>query len=83
VVQVELDDADPEVVGTLFEDTRDHRRYPGEGSFDLTGFVEVVRGTGFTGPWGVEILSDAHRALPLDVGLARARDAALAVLRRA
>lgn len=83
VVQVELDDADPEVVGTLFEDTRDHRRYPGEGSFDLAGFVEVVRGTGFTGPWGVEILSDAHRALPLDVGLARARDAALAVLRRA
>jgi len=80
VVCVELDDADPEVVGTLFEDTRDRRRYPGEGSFDLRGFVEVVRGTGFTGPWGVEVLSAEHRSLPLDVGLARARDSALTVL---
>jgi len=80
VVCVELDDADADVVGTLFEDTRDRRRYPGEGSFDLRSFVEVVRGTGFTGPWGVEILSAEHRSLPLDVGLARARDSALSVL---
>lgn len=82
VVGVELDDADADVVGTLFEDTRDHRRYCGEGAFDLPGLVRVLRDTGFDGPWGVEALSAEHRATPLGQGLARARDAALAVLTR-
>lgn len=82
VVGVELDDADAEVVGTLFEDTRDHRRYCGEGAFDLPGLVRVLREAGFDGPWGVEALSAEHRATPLAEGLARARDAALTVLTR-
>jgi sugar phosphate isomerase/epimerase len=80
VVSVELDDADPEPVGTLFEDTRDRRRYPGEGSFDLRGLVDVLRTIGFDGPWGVEMLSDEHRGLALPEGLRRARDGALQVL---
>ena len=80
VVSVELDDADAETVGSLFDDTRDRRRYPGEGSFDMRGFIEVLRTAGFTGPWGVEMLSDTHRALPLTEGLRRARDSALAIL---
>ena len=80
VVSVELDDADEVPVGSLFEDTRDRRRYPGEGTFDIRGFIEVLRTAGFAGPWGVEMLSDAHRALPLAEGLRRARDAALKVL---
>ncbi len=80
VLGVELDDAEAVPVGTLFEDTRDRRRYPGEGSFDLVGLVRVLRGAGFDGPWGVEALSDAHRALPLVEALDRARDAALGVL---
>jgi len=82
VVGVELDDADPDVVGTLFEDTRDHRRYCGEGAFDLPGLVRVLRGAGYDGPWGVEALSSEHRETPLGPGLARARDAALTVLSR-
>lgn len=80
VFAVELDDADPDVVGTLFEDTRDHRRYCGEGTFDLPGLVRVLRGARFDGPWGVEALSAEHRAQPLADGLARAREAALTVL---
>jgi sugar phosphate isomerase/epimerase len=80
VVSVELDDADQVPVGSLFEDTRDRRRYPGEGTFDLRGFIDVLRRAGFAGPWGVEMLSDAHRALPLAESLRRARDAALNVL---
>ena len=80
VVSVELDDADPEPVGTLFDDTRDRRRYPGEGGFDLRGFVDALRTAGFAGPWGVEMLSESHRALPLTEGLRRAHDSALAVL---
>jgi sugar phosphate isomerase/epimerase len=80
VVSVELDDADQVPIGSLFEDTRDRRRYPGEGTFDLRGFVDVLRTAGFAGPWGVEMLSDAHRALPLAESLRRARDSALKVL---
>src|SRR3954451_20031307 len=61
IVGVELNDADREVVGTLFEDTVDRRRYCGEGAFDLAGIVTALRAAGWTGPWGVEILSTEHR----------------------
>jgi len=33
------------------------RRLPGDGNFDIAGFVAAVRATGFQGPWGVELLS--------------------------
>ncbi|MFJ1747442.1 sugar phosphate isomerase/epimerase family protein [Streptomyces sp. NPDC088116] len=65
IVGVELNDADSEVVGTLFEDTVRRRRLCGEGSFDLPGIVTALRTAGWRGPWGVEILSDTHRALPV------------------
>ena len=35
------------------------RRLPGNGDFDIAGFVAAVRTTGFRGPWGVELLSAA------------------------
>ncbi|WP_030622067.1 sugar phosphate isomerase/epimerase family protein [Streptomyces sclerotialus] len=65
IVGVELSDADSEVVGTLVEDTVRHRRLCGEGSFALPDLVTALRTAGWNGPWGVEILSDAHRALPV------------------
>jgi sugar phosphate isomerase/epimerase len=77
---VELDDAAPDVVGTLFEDTVDNRLLCGEGSFDLTGLVAVLRDLGFDGPWGVEILSTSYRALPVAHALKLAADTALTVL---
>ncbi|MFB9376691.1 sugar phosphate isomerase/epimerase family protein [Kineococcus gynurae] len=77
IAQVELDDADADPVGTLFEDTRDRRRYCGEGVQDVTGFIRTLTDLGYTGPWGVEILSDEHRALDLATGLDRARRSAL------
>jgi sugar phosphate isomerase/epimerase len=63
IVGVELNDANSEVVGTLFEDTVDRRRYCGEGSFDLAGIITALRTAGWSGPWGVEILSTEHRRL--------------------
>jgi sugar phosphate isomerase/epimerase len=69
-------DADPQVVGTLFEDTVHRRRYCGEGSFDLKGIVNALRAAGWTGPWGVEILSAEHRALPVRTALQKAADSA-------
>jgi sugar phosphate isomerase/epimerase len=76
IIGVELNDADPQVVGTLFEDTVHRRRYCGQGSFDLAGIITALRAVGWTGPWGVEILSDEHRALPLREALIRAATSA-------
>lgn len=76
IVGVELNDADPEVVGTLYEDTVNRRRYCGEGSFDLPGIVAALRTAGWSGPWGVEILSEEHRSLPVRDALARAAEGA-------
>jgi sugar phosphate isomerase/epimerase len=59
-------------VGSLYEDTVHRRRYCGEGSFDLPGIITALRAAGWTGPWGVEILSAEHRALPVRDALARA-----------
>jgi sugar phosphate isomerase/epimerase len=76
IIGVELNDADPQVVGTLFQDTVHRRRYCGEGSFDLTGIITALRTAGWTGPWGVEILSEEHRSLPVREALSRAADSA-------
>jgi sugar phosphate isomerase/epimerase len=76
IIGVELNDADPEVVGTLFEDTVHRRRYCGEGSFDLKGIINALRAAGWTGPWGVEILSAEHRALPVREALQKAAGSA-------
>ncbi len=83
IVGVELNDADAQVVGTLFEDTVHRRRYCGEGSFDLTGMIAALRTAGWTGPWGVEILSEEHRALPVEQALRRAAASAHNVLEQA
>lgn len=80
VFGVELSDAEDEVIGTLFEDTRDNRRLIGEGAQDVVGFIRAMRELGFNGPWGVEILSNAHRRLPLIEALTVARDSALRTL---
>lgn len=77
---VELDDAASTLRGTLFEDTVNNRLLCGEGCFDLRGLVAVLRGRGFDGPWGVEILSSSFRQLPVGQAVKRAAESALAVL---
>jgi sugar phosphate isomerase/epimerase len=79
---VELDDALGPVPhpDELFADTADRRLLPGEGDFDLIGFVRLMIEFGFSGPWGVEIISEQHRALPVDVALTSAITATRTVL---
>ena len=72
IIGVELNDADEQVIGTLFADTVHRRRYCGEGVFDLSGMINALRAAGWNGPWGVEILSDEHRSLSLEKALHRA-----------
>ena len=61
--------------------TTEHRRFCGEGDFDLVGFVAAVRASGYDGPYGIEVLSLANRTLPLDEVVQRAYDTTLAQLR--
>jgi sugar phosphate isomerase/epimerase len=75
---VELNDADEEIRGSLFEDTRDNRRLCGQGDQDVTGFIDALKSLGFSGPWGVEILSKEHRALPVQDALRAAYATTLA-----
>jgi sugar phosphate isomerase/epimerase len=80
IIGVEISDADSVVVGTLFEDTRDRRRLCGQGSFDLEGFITALRSVGWAGPWGVEILADDYRQLPVREAVARAYSTTATVL---
>lgn len=63
---VEIDDAAPEVVDNLWIDTIHHRKLPGEGSLDIQAFLSRVFDTGYSGPFGVEIISLTHRKLSLE-----------------
>jgi sugar phosphate isomerase/epimerase len=65
ISSIELDDADEKVVGSLWEDTIHHRRLPGEGVLHPRTFIRCVQTAGYRGPWGVEILSESFRKLPL------------------
>lgn len=80
VFGAELNDAATAVTGSLFEDTVHRRLLCGEGSFDLTGLIAMLRELGFDGPWGVEILSSTFRELPVQQALKLAADSAWAVL---
>jgi sugar phosphate isomerase/epimerase len=80
IFSVELDDAPREFTGSIIDDTFDGRLFPGEGDFDIPGFVEAVRATGYTGPWGVEMLSVDFRAMPVEEATVRAYSTSIAFL---
>jgi sugar phosphate isomerase/epimerase len=77
---IQLDDADAEVVGELFEDTMLRRRYPGEGSFGLVDFLRILNEAGAPGPKSVEILSSDNQALAVEDAARRAHDTTRAVV---
>lgn len=62
----ELSDGSSELVGTPIEDTLDRRRLCGDGEFDIAGFIAAVRASGYSGPWGVEIISAEQRGRSLE-----------------
>ncbi len=69
---VELSDGRRESMDDLIEETVNHRRLPGEGEFDLRGYVAACREAGYRGPWGVEVLSAELRELPMEELFSRA-----------
>lgn len=60
---VELNDAAQQMIGSMLEDTICRRRLPGEGSFDVPGFLMALDRAGYEGLYGVEIISDIQRRL--------------------
>ena len=58
----------------------DYRKSPGDGEFDICGFVDAAKATGFDGPWGVEVLSIENRGLALSTTAQRNYCGALAQL---
>jgi sugar phosphate isomerase/epimerase len=78
---VELDDADRDVVGTLWDDTRFHRRLCGEGALDIPAFLKATRKAGYQGPYAVEIISQEHRRLSLEEEAKRSFETTVAQFR--
>ncbi|CDH26861.1 Xylose isomerase domain protein TIM barrel [Xenorhabdus bovienii str. kraussei Becker Underwood] len=77
ITSIELSDADKYPVEPLWVDTTLRRQLPGEGNIDITSFILAVQAAGYNGPWGVEILSETYRKLPLDVMSSRAFNATI------
>jgi sugar phosphate isomerase/epimerase len=64
---IELDDADAHLGDrSIWDDTIHHRKLPGDGGLNVKAFIKAVQAAGYSGPWGVEILSERHRKLPLE-----------------
>jgi sugar phosphate isomerase/epimerase len=63
---VELSDGTRASLPDLVDETVNHRRLPGEGELGVQRYVEVVQDMGYPGPWGVEVLSEDLRNLPMD-----------------
>lgn len=65
---VELNDGyvnTPEGMDMLTETTQ-HRAFPGQGEFDMPGFMAAVAATGYDGPYGVEVIRAENRARSVD-----------------
>ena len=65
LVSIEINDGTLQAPWSLLEDTINHRRFCGEGEFDIAGFLAAVRETGYAGPYGIEVLSKDLRQWPL------------------
>jgi sugar phosphate isomerase/epimerase len=63
LVSVELNDGFPP--SSPRHDPSGMRKFCGEGEFDIRGFIQAVRLTGFRGPWAVEVFSPEVAGLPL------------------
>ena len=63
---VELSDGPFEYAEDRLDEVINRRQLPGEGEFPIAEYVTVCRELGYDGPWGVEILSEELRNLPID-----------------
>ncbi|NLT68351.1 MAG: sugar phosphate isomerase/epimerase [Acidobacteria bacterium] len=75
---IELNDGTLECPWSLHEDTVNYRRFCGEGEFDVRGFVDCMLKAGYTGPWGIEVLSQELRKKSLEEAATQAYSTTIA-----
>jgi len=75
---VELSDGQQEYMEDKLDEVINHRELPGEGEFDIAGYVGALHEAGYPGPWGAEILSDKLRNLPIEQEFDRAYETTMA-----
>ena len=63
---VELSDGRHEWMEDHIEETTRFRKLPGEGEFDIRGYIRAAQEMGYDDAWGIEVLSDDLRAEPID-----------------
>jgi len=78
---IELSDGRREDMADPVDETINHRRLPGEGEFEVAAYVDVCRDMGYPGPWGVEVLSEELRNLPMEEIFKRAYETTSAQFR--
>ncbi len=69
---VELSDGQYENMPDPIDEVVNRRKLPGEGEFEIAGYIEACRAVGYDGPWGVEVLSEELRNLPIEEEFNRA-----------
>lgn len=50
----------------LSTETTQHRAFPGQGEFDMPGFMDAIAATGYDGPYGVEVIRAENRGRSVD-----------------
>jgi len=78
---VELSDGQYENLPDPIDEVVNRRRLPGEGEFEIVSYVEACQEVGYAGPWGVEVLSEELRNLPIEQEFRRAYEATAAQFR--
>ena len=79
---VELSDGRWEDMPDPVDEVVNHRELPGEGEFPIREYVAALRDASYEGPWGVEVLSERLRNLPIAEIFDRAYATASAQLAR-
>jgi sugar phosphate isomerase/epimerase len=77
---VELSDGPYEYAEDRLDEVINRRKLPGEGEFPIAEYVSVCRELGYEGPWGVEVLSEELRSLPIEQIFERAYETTSAQL---
>jgi sugar phosphate isomerase/epimerase len=62
---IELSDGLAATMPDLSDECLNHRSLPGEGELGVDRYVAAGQAGGYTGPWGVEVLSAELRSLPM------------------
>jgi sugar phosphate isomerase/epimerase len=75
---IELSDGQFENMEDQLDEVVNRRKLPGEGEFPIRDYVRVCQEMGYSEPWGVEVLSEDLRALPLDEMYRRTYESAAA-----